>query len=153
MNHSWQEDGLATWSGKVRSAALKKLNRSQWEDGLAASIQLAPLINNRAEEEESVTWKRWTNSQQRFFSNRQGDGLIDGAKVDRHSTVADGSSQQLAGGRDGSLQEEIQDDGLAAAGYIKARRKMVKQQNDQQQCCGSMTFWDGSGSGSADPCL
>jgi hypothetical protein len=24
-------------------------------------------------------------------------------------------------------------------------------QNDQ--CCGSMTFWGGSGSGSADPCL
>jgi hypothetical protein len=21
------------------------------------------------------------------------------------------------------------------------------------QCCGSMTFWGGSGSGSADPCL
>ncbi len=21
------------------------------------------------------------------------------------------------------------------------------------QCCGSMTFWSGSGSGSADPCL
>ncbi len=25
--------------------------------------------------------------------------------------------------------------------------------HQQQQCCGSMTFWCGSGSGSADPCL
>jgi hypothetical protein len=49
-------------------------------------------------------------------------------------------------------QSVVQPGGRARHTHVQERSAKATKSH-AQQCCGSMTFWGGSGSGSADPCL
>jgi hypothetical protein len=72
------------------------------------------------------------------------------------TTFVSGEDEAAGGGAEGGDGADPAGDPPAPALQRGQRQRLgqVEQGGEQKnQCCGSMTFWGGSGSGSAYPCL